>query len=155
MDLRCEPASRTRPAVGRHGYDRGLANFVGQSLMVGGSVDLSEGPGLGLRMILNSRGETVGWTGEINFSVGAPAASAVEFTRTVVQTDARFTRVRTQGLGFVGAMARPFSPAQPTPMVGGLPLYAGPTPPPGAVPPTPLGWNSRAARRNDSRRIWA
>ncbi len=67
----------------------GESNFNGTSLVVGGSLDGSEGPGGGLRVITNTAGTVIGGVGEINFSLGIPVASAVEFTAAVSNTSSR------------------------------------------------------------------
>jgi cell wall-associated NlpC family hydrolase len=58
----------------------GESAFNGVSVVLGGSVDASEGPGAGFRVIMNTSGQPIGVIGELNFSIGVPTASAVEFT---------------------------------------------------------------------------
>lgn len=75
----------------------GESNFNGQSLVIGGSVDGSEGPGFGLRAILNDSG-IIGVVGEINFSLGVPVLSAVEITGAISNTGSWMTTLSAMSL---------------------------------------------------------
>ena len=76
----------------------GESNFNGQSLVIGGSLDGSEGPGFGLRAILNDSG-IIGVVGEINFSLGVPVVSCVEITAAVSHTGSWMHTFSAQSLG--------------------------------------------------------
>ena len=84
--------------------------FAGRAIVVGGSIDLSEGPSVGARWITDSAGNTLGWTSEVTLSAGLPYISAIEATA---------SRQRT---------GTTLSARRPVRMIGGLPLAA-----PGAV----------------------
>ncbi len=72
--------------------------FAGESLVVGGSVDISEGPGVGARVILNTRGDMIGWTIEAGLSLGIPGISAIEATISHQSTVTTFARQSGNGL---------------------------------------------------------
>ncbi|MEM7492206.1 MAG: YiiX/YebB-like N1pC/P60 family cysteine hydrolase [Pseudomonadota bacterium] len=65
----------------------GESKFNGLSVVLGGSVDASEGPGVGFRYILDTSGRVVGVIGELNFSIGVPGASAIELTAAIAWTE--------------------------------------------------------------------
>lgn len=52
--------------------------FGGDAVAMGGTIDLSEGPGIGIHALFNTRGQFIGVTGELTFSLGVPAVSCVE-----------------------------------------------------------------------------
>ncbi|MDJ0860201.1 MAG: hypothetical protein QNJ03_14030, partial [Dinoroseobacter sp.] len=128
--------------------DGGPSVFTGTSLVVGLNVSASEGPGGGFYIVSNASGTPIGWTAEVSFQLGAPGAAAVEFTGMVQQTQAQFTRVSTQSLGYATSLAAPGSGG----MIGGLPMRKSAQ----APASTPQGWAMRGgARSAERRRIWA
>jgi hypothetical protein len=83
----------------------------GVSLGTTVTLDLSEGPGLGATIILNTRGEPIGLTAQVSLSLGVPVLGAFEAwgetTNTFVTSQSRTRRPR----AFV---------APPTPVVAGI-----------------------------------
>ncbi|MEO1641889.1 MAG: YiiX/YebB-like N1pC/P60 family cysteine hydrolase [Pseudomonadota bacterium] len=69
------------------GVKGGESKFNGLSFVVGGSLDASEGFGVGFRTILDTSLSPIGFIGELNFSIGVPGASAVELTAALAWTD--------------------------------------------------------------------
>lgn len=79
----------------------GPSVFGGDATAIGGTVDLSEGPGLGVHALFNSQGQFIGVTGEISFSLGVPVASAVEVFAQYQHTET------TMSLSYVNALSAP------------------------------------------------
>ncbi|MFA8440279.1 YiiX/YebB-like N1pC/P60 family cysteine hydrolase [Yoonia sp.] len=80
----------------------GESNFAGIGAVVGGSVDGSEGFGVGFRVLMNSNLQPIGVIGEINFTLGVPGASSVELTASLTGTVAALGTVPALSLSASG-----------------------------------------------------
>ncbi len=53
-------------------------DFSGNAMAMGGTLDLSEGPGIGVHFLFKPNGQFLGVTGELSASLGVPIVSAIE-----------------------------------------------------------------------------